>query len=71
MIRNKTEYSVTEKKLAAFREAIDKLKKKNDISPVLKEIQLAAVMAQAEILAGELEEYEYVRDQGRIVTKTK
>jgi len=71
MIKNKMQYQVTSKKLAEFKEALAGLKEKNGVNPLLKEIQVNALIAQIEILAEETEEYELSKEHTGATIKAK
>jgi len=57
MIKNERQFQITSKKLNEFKKAIQIVSEKQDVDLDLKEIQLAAMQAQIEVLEAEVQEY--------------
>jgi hypothetical protein len=71
MIKNNKQYQITGERLSAFRRAVAVLKEKSDVNPLLKEIQINALIAQAEILEEEMEEYNLSKANTGLTAETR
>jgi hypothetical protein len=69
MIKNRLQYGVTYEKIAEFKAAVAGLQERNDIKPVLKEIQANALTAQIELMEEEIDEYSISMQQPNIPAK--
>jgi len=61
MIKNGKQFQVTSEKLQEFRNALKIIEVKEDVNPILKEIQIKAITAQIEILEDDIREYSLLK----------